>query len=241
MGWTYYPTFGKTDRLEECRHSFGKEPNWATIVQDALVDDVYYAAMKSTKTGKIWALIALTDIADGEFGYKDMDETMKPYYYDCPNALLNLLSPTDNEHANIWRAKCKANKNKRKPYKPPKDPLSELIPYLDYEFSFGSYTGEDYKAFQTKYITFLRRFCKENGWELTHICRNHYCFSCYIKNEQNKYVYLSISDVRCFINEWYNRVLIRTAKNENDCKGGCNNYTSLEDLQENVSRLFFYA
>jgi len=117
MGWSYYRPQGRIDRLTECRNVFGREPSWATIVKDALVDDVYYAAMRSTKTNKVWALIVMTDVADGEFGYKDMDETMGPFYYDCPNTILKLLSPTDNEYAKTWREKCYANTNKRKPTK----------------------------------------------------------------------------------------------------------------------------
>ena len=30
--------------------------------------------------------------------------------------------------------------------------IAELKKYLGYEFSSGSYTGEDYKSFQTKYL-----------------------------------------------------------------------------------------
>ena len=50
MGWTYYYTYGSTSRIEECRKHFGGQPSWATIVKDALVDNVYYAAMKDSKT-----------------------------------------------------------------------------------------------------------------------------------------------------------------------------------------------
>lgn len=31
--------------------------------------------------------------------------------------------------------------------------LADLKKYLGYEFSSGAYTGEDYKSFQTKYIS----------------------------------------------------------------------------------------
>lgn len=237
MGWCYYRPQGRIDRLTECRNVFGREPDWATIVKDALVDDIYYAAMRSTKTNKVWALIVITDVADGEFGYKDMDETMGPFYYDCPNTILKLLSPTDNEYAKTWREKCYANTNKRKPAKPQKDPLDELRKYLNYEFSSGPYTGEDYKTFQNKYINYLRRLCRENGWELVNVGRNHYCFSCFIKSADEKYIYLSIDDVRGFRPEWYERVLIRIADHEKDYRGRGNNYTSLEDLQDNVTRL----
>lgn len=241
MGWTYIYRSGRIDRLTECRNTFGNEPKWATIVKDALVGDVYYAAMRSAKTGEVWALIALTDIDGHEFGYKDMDETMGPYCYDCPNSILKLLTPTNSEYAKDWRKKCRDNTNKRRPDKPKKDPLDELRKYLGYEFSTGPYAGQDYKTFQTKYINYLRKFCLENGWELCNIGRNHYCFSCFIKNKDGKYVYFSIGDVRGYSPKWYDEVLIRCAKNEKDYQGGRNNFTSLENLQENVERLFLYA
>ena len=81
--------------------------------------------------------------------------------------------------------------------------LQELKKYLSHEFSSGSYTGSDYKTFQTKYINYLKAVCRENHWELVYIGRNHYCFSAFIKSSENKCVYLSISDVRYFTNEWY--------------------------------------
>ena len=37
------------------------------------------------------------------WGYKDMDESMHPYYYDFPVSWLDLLSPTDSENARKWR------------------------------------------------------------------------------------------------------------------------------------------
>lgn len=115
--------------------------------------------------------------------------------------------------------------------------LNDLKKYIDYEFSSGCYTGEDYKSFQTKYINYLKAMCKENNWELVNISKNHYCFSAFIKSSENKCVYLSISDVRYFSNEWYNHILVRTAKNEVDYRGGFNNYTTLEKLDNTVAKL----
>lgn len=109
MGWTYSFIYGTTDRLELCRNQFGSQPSWATIIKDAIVDDVYYAAMKDTETGTIWGLVVLTDIYNGEFGYKDMSEDMLPYYFDCPKEIIKLLSPTNNEYANQWRQRCLQN------------------------------------------------------------------------------------------------------------------------------------
>lgn len=238
MGWvTYYVPENEIDRLAECRKIFGREPSWATIIKDALVGEVYYAAMRSTRTGKVWALVVLTNVENYEFGYKDMDETVGPCYYDCPNSILNLLSPTDSDYAKEWRAKCRANKHKRKPSKQ-KDPQDALRKYLGYEFSSGPYTGEDYKTFQNKYINYLRKLCRENGWELTNVGRNHYQFSAFIRNAQNRFIYFSISDVRFFPDEWFNDILIRRADNENDYHGYSNNRTSLDNLRRSIERLF---
>ena len=109
--------------------------------------------------------------------------------------------------------------------------IKDLKKYVGYEFSSGCYTGDDYKSFQTKYINFLKTMCRNNHWQLVNVGRNHYCFSAFIKSAENKCVYVSISDVRYFSDEWYNHILIRTAKDEQDYRGGFNNYTTLDGLE----------
>ena len=115
--------------------------------------------------------------------------------------------------------------------------IKDLEKYIDYEFSSGCYTGDDYKSFQTKYINFLRSICKQNHWQLVNVGRNHYCFSAFIKSAENKCVYVSISDGRFFTNEWYSNILIRTAKNEQDYYGGFNHRTTLKELEMKAMEL----
>ena len=115
--------------------------------------------------------------------------------------------------------------------------IKDLEKYIDYAFSSGCYTGDDYKSFQTKYINFLRSICKQNHWQLVNVGRNHYCFSAFIKSAENKCVYISISDVRFFTNEWYNNILIRKAKNEQDYYGGFNHRTTLKELEMKAMEL----
>ena len=115
--------------------------------------------------------------------------------------------------------------------------IKDLEKYIGYEFSSGCYTGDDYKSFQTKYINFLRSICKQNHWQLVNVGRNHYCFSAFIKSAENKCVYVSISDVRFFTNEWYSNILIRTAKNEQDYYGGFNHRTTLKELEMKAMEL----
>ncbi len=115
--------------------------------------------------------------------------------------------------------------------------IKDLEKYIGYEFSSGCYTGDDYKSFQTKYINFLRSICKQNHWQLVNVGRNHYCFSAFIKSAENRCVYVSISDVRFFTNEWYSNILIRTAKNEQDYYGGFNHRTTLKELEMKAMEL----
>lgn len=115
--------------------------------------------------------------------------------------------------------------------------IKDLEKYVNYEFSSGCYTGDDYKSFQTKYINYLKSLCKKNHWRLVNVGKNHYCFSAFIKSAENKCVYISISDVRYFSNEWYDHILIRTAENETDYRGGFNNYTTLSDLEGTAAEL----
>ena len=116
--------------------------------------------------------------------------------------------------------------------------IKGLEKYINYESSSGCYTGDDYKSFQTKYINYLKSICNANHWRLVNVGKNHYCFSAFIKGgTENKCIYLSISDVRYFSNEWYNHILIRTAENETDYRGGFNNYTTLSDLEGSAAEL----
>jgi hypothetical protein len=59
-------------------------------------------------------MVCLVDTTKTEYGFKYMDETMGPYYTNCPNKILDMLSPTDNEYAIKWRNKCREF-NKIKP------------------------------------------------------------------------------------------------------------------------------
>ena len=83
----------------------------------------------------------------------------------------------------------------------------------------------------------MKSVYKNNNWRLLNVGKNHYYFSAFIKSAENKCVYISISDVRYFSNEWYDHILIRTAENETDYRGGFNNYTTLSDLEGTAAEL----
>ena len=115
-----------------------------------------------------------------------------------------------------------------------------LTPYLHRAIEdYGGYTSPDYKTFERKYRNFLRNVCKHNAYELTWFHGNHYCFSAMI-NSGNKYIYLSISDVRYWKNAWYNNILIRYALHDKDYGGAHsrNEYTDLKNLESKLIKMF---
>lgn len=113
-----------------------------------------------------------------------------------------------------------------------KDELPKnLREYVDCSFVNGS----DYKSFQTRYKKFIKNNLPE-GYSIKKWCPNHYEFSCVIENN-NRYVYVSISDVRVWHNEWMTNILVRTMKHDSDWTGGCNQYASIFNLIDKVKKV----
>jgi hypothetical protein len=110
-----------------------------------------------------------------------------------------------------------------------------LRQYVDHTFSSGGVTGSDYKSFQTKYKNFLKKVLPE-GYSIAKWCPNHYQFSCVIENDGH-YVYVSISDVRYWHNEWMTNILVRTMKHDSDWTGGRNQYASIFNLVDKVKNV----
>lgn len=119
MGWTeyratHYNKYG-VDRKAECREYFKGNEKWATLLKDAMVGTTWYGAVKLTSTGEVFAMVMLTSVRNRtEFAYKEMSDTAGPYAHDCPESILKLLSPTDNECAVQWRERCRERHQMKK-------------------------------------------------------------------------------------------------------------------------------
>jgi len=87
------------------------------VLKSTVRSNTYYAACRSygaAHTEQVIAIICLIKwhpaAADRMiFGYKDMDERMGPYSWECPASILDLLTPIDHPHALEWRSKCRQN------------------------------------------------------------------------------------------------------------------------------------
>lgn len=116
MGWygsyaTKFDKRGNIDRKAEMR----KKLKDGSIIKDALVGAIYYAAVRLDD--KIVIFVGKTSVnkKTGEFFYKPMDSSMGPCYYDCPESILKLSTADDNT-TKEWIAKCRENAARKKAF-----------------------------------------------------------------------------------------------------------------------------
>ena len=165
MGWTFYDadvmTRGKRDN-KKIKAILDKQCTWEweggsnKPLKSSLVGNTYYAAVEqllSDGTRKVWAAVTRISLngEDGfRFGYKDMEESMNPFYYDCPIGILNLLTETNSGFANEWRAGVRAYHEKQKE-KRSKPSLGKLPLGTEIEF-----TIKDKGTFRAKKILYWK-------------------------------------------------------------------------------------
>lgn len=66
-----------------------------TLLRSAVVDKVWYAAVRRGSDGEVSCVVVLTQWSKGEYnyGWKSMDEFMGPNEAKCPDRVLDLLTP----------------------------------------------------------------------------------------------------------------------------------------------------
>lgn len=83
------------------------------IVHYSKVGSVAYLAIKKDNS-IVFGCVVWCFVDKGNKGYKLMEESTGPYYYDAPKVLLDKLTPTDSEYAIEWRRKCRDRAAARK-------------------------------------------------------------------------------------------------------------------------------
>ena len=122
MGWLYMTSLkghSSPRQYLDAQFTYERVDVRSNVLRSALVSmRAYYAAVEQVRiaTGQreVWAAICLVryNPRDPEgyiFGYKDMEESMGPCECDCPEPVLDVLTPTDREYAVQWRARCREN------------------------------------------------------------------------------------------------------------------------------------
>lgn len=107
--------------------------------------------------------------------------------------------------------------------------------WIGYEFESSSVATEEFINF----FKDLKKYINNNLPEdmtLVNFKRGHFHCSGFVKKD-DKYVYISFSDVRFNQDKWLNDILIRTAEHDKDWTGGCNGYTTLSKLNTELERM----
>ncbi|HEY4545585.1 MAG TPA: hypothetical protein VIG90_04040 [Pedomonas sp.] len=124
MGWTYcYEKPQNVKAYMDSIYTWASKSGQRRVLASAIVRITeYYCAVEHLQpdgTHIIWAGIAKLDYPKGNraglrFGYKTMDETVHPFFYNCPEPILNLLTPTECDGANKWRRQCRQTLSARR-------------------------------------------------------------------------------------------------------------------------------
>lgn len=126
-------------------------------------------------------------------------------------------------------------------YVSPIQSYSGLESWREVEFESSTMKTPQFNAFTKDFFKELNKRVK--AVNLT-ICRpyhiGHFEVSGFITDNTDntgRYIYFSCSDVRFFRNEWYDHILIRTAKDDHDYTGGWNHYTTFQMFASDVAYL----
>jgi len=122
MGWTqtYKPKGKCLKDFFAAEFNYDKDGVKFTVFDCAAKLNEAYLAIERIKenTRIVFAVVCLVRYYPKDphynIGYKDIDESMGPYYNNCPARILKLLTPTNTKYASEWRKKCWENINKKK-------------------------------------------------------------------------------------------------------------------------------
>lgn len=119
MGWMFVEKApGQSIREFFAEEMEGRYPDGSVgrVLDCAVVNmrEAYIAYERAWPDGRreVSAIVCLLSFRPRDmcnFGYKDMGEEMGPLYYNCPERILKLLTPTDNKRALEWRRECWEN------------------------------------------------------------------------------------------------------------------------------------
>ena len=114
MGWLYYKNSKDQlvkDLLDPAKYSS------ATITDHSLRGNHLWVQIEKNDTKERLIVLFLLGSSGRTFqnwGYKDMDETMHPFYYDCPLRLIDTATEPLNESSAEWRNKVRTYWERKK-------------------------------------------------------------------------------------------------------------------------------
>ena len=121
MGWLFTQGATRADIIEDLTREQVTDERVFRTLRKCFRGNTMYALHESGKPGELkkWLCVYLLQ-TDGKYGwgYKDMDETMGPYYFDCPVSYLDEADPPTSETAAKWREEVRKLAAERASKKP---------------------------------------------------------------------------------------------------------------------------
>lgn len=103
MGWLF-----TGQSLQELTQELTQDSLGFHLVKGAAECELYSVVRVKRGDRVIKAMMVFLLEPDSRgWGYKTMDESMGPYYFNCPRKLLDMLDPPVNELAATWRARVR--------------------------------------------------------------------------------------------------------------------------------------
>lgn len=121
MGWTFPHGASRSDVINELTAEQHTDRRTFRTLRKCFRGNTMYALHESEPVeGPTvrFLVVYLLQRSQGDWGYKDMDESMEPYYYDCPVSYLDAATEPASEHARKWRAEVRERAAVRASKKP---------------------------------------------------------------------------------------------------------------------------
>lgn len=118
MGWYYTDGASRKDIITECTTGYTSETGtFCKALRHCCRGSVLYVLWEIKTingiTQRYIGIYLLRGHKDG-WGYKPMDESMGPFYYECPLSYIEEAGPTEDKGSNQWRELVKRHhENKR--------------------------------------------------------------------------------------------------------------------------------
>jgi hypothetical protein len=159
MGWTFNYYGGKKELVAQLRDT-SRFTAGTKLLQTRVIGNRHWYLAETN--GKKWIGLDLMKGGMGSgWGYKSMDESAGPYYFDCPVTYLDKADVAPGPHAAAWREKVRSAHQ----YK-----TSLIVVDVGLVFDIR---GESY--------TVTRKHPLRNGWIVTGINRENYCSTANIR------------------------------------------------------------
>ncbi|TXH41698.1 MAG: hypothetical protein E6Q97_37035 [Desulfurellales bacterium] len=117
MGWLFFHNVrSRSELVKLLRDETNKTPGFEILKSSVTGNHMWSLLQITGKDGKQVRLVTLDLLSKqgDQWGHKTLDESVDPYYYDCPLTYLDKLTEPINEYAMNWRSKVRAYWAKRK-------------------------------------------------------------------------------------------------------------------------------